>query len=260
MRPILIATRGFELRCAAVCAGIGALAALLYLRSCRQRLGLNLEVFWALALALVLGVFAGGIVAYAALYGPGLAANLGRLAHGQVAGGSFFGVFWGAIVAAFIFCRLRGLAFAPIRDCLGIAAALGLVFIRLGCLLNGCCYGRPTERPWGIVFRDPACRVPRDLLGVPLHPTQLYEMGGAAMIFLLLRWAVVPQVERESLRAGSAFLLFVAFYAILRFAEDFCRASDPGLITLAGLTTAQLLCVLTFSGAAGVWLSRRRVR
>ena len=258
MWPMLLSCGSFGLRSVTVFEGLGALAAFLYLRCRRQRLGLDLDGFWALVLALMPGVFAGGIGTYTVLYGPGLAVNLDRLLRGQVSGGSFFGVFWGAAAAAFLFCRSRRLSFAPIADALGAGSALGLVLMRLGCLLNGCCYGRPTGRSWGIVFRDPASRVPRDLLGVPLHPTQLYEAGGAALIFLLLHWAMTPRIQRGASRPGSAFLLCVASYAALRFMEDFFRASDPGLLTLAGFTTAQLLSILTLAGAGGFWLAQHK--
>ncbi|MCX5796448.1 MAG: prolipoprotein diacylglyceryl transferase [Elusimicrobia bacterium] len=252
MKPILLSFLGYDLHSAPVFAWLAALAATLYLRSRRTALGLSLEDFWGLIFALMLGVFAGSVGVYAVLYGRGLAANLGRLLDGRVAGGSFFGVFWGAAAAAFLFCRRRKLASAPVADALGAAAVLGLVLMRLGCLLNGCCYGRPTGGAWGIVFKDRMSGVPATLLGVPLHPTQLYEAAGAGLIFLLLHSVVAPRIRKGGLRPGSAFLLSVALYALLRFGEDFLRASDPGRITFFGLSTAQLLALLSLSGAGVV--------
>ncbi len=257
MKPILLSFFNYDLRSAPVFAGLGALAAMLYLRSRRSALGLTWEDFWGLLLALMLGVFVGGVGTYVLLYGPGPTVNLERLLRGHVAGGSFLGVFGGAVAAAFLFCRQRALALSPVADALGSAAALGLVFMRVGCLLNGCCYGRPTGSSWGIVFRDGASRIPHELLGVPLHPIQLYEAGGAGIIFLWLHFVVSPRMRRGAMKPGSGFLFCMSFYAVLRFVGDFFRASDPGRLAFAGLSTAQLLVLFILALAGGIWLRRR---
>ncbi|MDD5628684.1 MAG: prolipoprotein diacylglyceryl transferase [Elusimicrobia bacterium] len=260
MKPILLSLLGYDLRSAPALAWVAALFATLYLWSRRKDLNLSEEDFWGLIFALMLGVFVGSVGVYAVLYGRGLAANLGRILGGRVPGGSFFGVFWGAAAAAFLYCRWRRLACAPVADALGAAAVLGLVPMRFGCLLNGCCYGRPTAADWGIVFADRASGVPRALLGVPLHPAQLYEAAGAGLIFALLQWGVMPRIRKGMLRPGSAFLLSVVLYALLRFAEDFLRASDPGRVTCAGLSTAQLWALLSFCAAGGFLAAQARAK
>lgn len=163
----------------------------------------------------------------------------------------------GAAAVAWLFCRVHKRAFAPIADVLSAGAALGLVFMRVGCILNGCCFGMPTGSGWGLVFRDPASRVPRELLGVALHPVQLYEAAGAGLILLVLHLTVLPRIRRGALRPGSAFLVCAALYGALRFVEDFWRASDPGLVLLAGLTTAQLFSLLCLAGAAAGIIKNR---
>jgi len=258
MRPIILSWRDYDLHSAPVFAGLAVLAAYLYFRSRNKELGLSLDDFWTLMLSLMLGLFLGGVLVYASCYGPGLAHNLGALRRGAVAGGSFLGVFWGAAAAAYIFCRIRGLAFAPIADALGAAASLGLVPMRMGCLLNGCCYGRPTRLAWGIVFRDVHSAVARDLRGVALHPSQIYEGLGALVIFLFLHLGMLPRTRNGRARPGAAFLLFIALYASLRFALDFLRGSDPGNITGAGLSTAQLFSLLSLGVVAAAWALRRK--
>ena len=63
--------------------------------------------------------------------------------------------------------------------------ALGHVVGRFGCLFAGCCYGKPTTLPWGITFTDPfAADNVGTPLGVPLHPTQLYEAGAELLILI----------------------------------------------------------------------------
>ncbi|MBI4675969.1 MAG: prolipoprotein diacylglyceryl transferase [Elusimicrobia bacterium] len=251
MRPVLFTAFGADIISAPMLAGVSVLASYLYFRSRREALGLSLEDFWGLMLALFLGLLSGAVALYAALYGQGFATNLALTAsRGRVAGGSYFGVFWGAAAAAFLFCRLKGNRFAVVADTLGGASLLGLVFMRLGCLLHGCCHGRPTSLPWGVVFDHPLTRVPAGLRGAPLHPTQAYEALGAAAAFLVLHFAVLPRIQDGRMRPGGAFILSAALYALLRFAVDFLRGSDPGLLAWAGLTTAQFLALLTLTAAA----------
>lgn len=256
MRPILFSFLQYDVRSAPILAGLSVLAAYLYVRSQRERLGLSWDDLWTLMLVLMLGIFLGSVGLYAALYGPGLAANLGPIRQGRgVAGGSFFGVLGGAAVGAWAFCRRRRAPFGPLADVLAAAAALGLAVMRTGCLLAGCCHGRPTDLPWGLAFHSGFSSVPRDLLGVPLHPSQLYEGGAALAFFLLAHLRLLPRWRGR--RPGAVFLLFVAFYSSLRFATDFLRGSDPGRIVLGPLSTAQLICLLGLAAAAAAWALRR---
>ena len=103
---------------------------------------------------------------------------------------------------------------------LALAHAVG----RIGCFLNGCCYGKPTALPWGVLF-------PPDILY--RHPTQLYEAAALAVIFLLLK-----RIERRSPPAGTVLLAYGLLYGAWRFLVEFLRADNPPV--LAGLTLFQL--------------------
>ncbi|MBI5208711.1 MAG: prolipoprotein diacylglyceryl transferase [Elusimicrobia bacterium] len=255
MRPVLFSFARFDVLSAPFFAALAVLASHLYFRRRREDLGLSWEDFWGLMLALFLGLLLGGLSVYLLVYGSGPEGNLRKaIDDARVPGGSFFGVFWGAALAARLFCRAKGRPFAPVADTLGGAALLGLVFMRIGCLLNGCCHGKPTSLPWGISFTDPMTRVASQFNGIPLHPSQLYEASAAAAGFLALHAAALPAIRAGRLRQGSAFVLCAGFYAVLRFCTDWSRGSDPGLIRWGGLTTAQLLAMLTL--AAAVWCHR----
>ncbi len=252
MRPILFTAFGHPFASAPVFAGLAALAAAVYFERRRADLGLSEEDFWTLMLCLMLGVFLGSVGLYFFAYGGGWAGNISFLhRYRMVAGGSFLGTFAGASAALAVFCYLRRKAFWAIADVLAAAAPLGLVFMRLGCLLNGCCYGIPTRLPWGIVFSGP-CAVAPDLRGVPLHPTQLYEAGGDLAIFLLLHLAVRSRIKRGSLSPGDGFFIFAGLYGLLRFFVDFLRAGDPGVVSPWGLSLAQWV------GLAGVMAAAAR--
>ena len=254
MRPILFELFGLSFSSARAFAGLSALAAYLVFESRRPTMELSDDDFWALMGALALGVFAGAIGLYALVYGSGPAANLAywRSRH-DIAGGSFLGAWAGGAAAAALFCRRRGKPFGPVADALGLAAPLGLAVMRIGCLLNGCCYGKPTSLPWGVTYRL-RCAVPAALRGVPLHPTQLYEAAGALLIFAAVRRLSRP---RGSLASGQGLLLSAGLYGIVRFALDFVRGGDPGIAVLLGLTLAQWIGGAIFAAAA-VHLLRRR--
>src|ERR1035437_4580454 len=167
MWPVLLRVGGFQLASAPVFAGLAALTAFLYFRSRRRALGLDDEEFWTLVGSLAFGVIAGSIGIYALFYGGGPAENLSFWRRsGEIAGGSFLGALAGAVAAVVLFCRLHRRPVAPVADVLGAAAPLGLVVMRIGCLLNGCCHGRPTGGLWGVEFTR-VCAVPVNLRGVP---------------------------------------------------------------------------------------------
>ena len=97
-------------------------------------------------------------------------------------------VFYGAVLiglpAALLTMRLRALPVWATCDVFATGLPLGHAVSRLGCLAAGCCHGMPTDAPWGITFVDPASVAP---LGVPLHPTQIYE---SLCLFAIAAWTV----------------------------------------------------------------------
>src|SRR6478736_1793834 len=100
-------------------------------------------------------------------------------------GGVFYGGLILAVTVALWFIRRHGLPLWTTCD----VFALGHVVGRFGCLFAGCCFGKPTTLPWGITFTDPfAATNVGTPLGIPLHPTQLYEAGAELLILGILLW------------------------------------------------------------------------
>ena len=102
------------------------------------------------------------------------------------------GVFYGGLIAASLTCiyqlRKHKLPLWQSGDLFAPGIALGYMVGRLGCLMAGCCYGKPTQVAWAITFTDPAAAMNVGTpLGVPLHPTQLYEsLAGLVILVILL--------------------------------------------------------------------------
>jgi phosphatidylglycerol:prolipoprotein diacylglycerol transferase len=134
--------------------------------------------------------------------------------------GIFFGGLIAALVFAYFYMRRQQLPVLQTSDLFAPGIALGHGIGRLGCLAAGCCWGRPTHLPWGITFTNPDATtgVP---LGIPLHPTQLYEALAEAVICVIL----VARLLRPH-REGQIIGLYLALYGAVRFGVEFLRAHD----------------------------------
>jgi phosphatidylglycerol:prolipoprotein diacylglycerol transferase len=154
-------------------------------------------------------------------------------------GGVFYGGLILAVTVALIYIRKVGLPFWTTTDVFAPGIALGHVVGRFGCLFAGCCYGKPTTLPWGITFTDPfAAANVGTPLGVPLHPTQLYEAGAELLIL-----GVLLVTERKGRPfAGRTFWLYMLLYAISRFIIEFYRGDERG--TVGMFSTSQFISIV----------------
>jgi phosphatidylglycerol:prolipoprotein diacylglycerol transferase len=157
----------------------------------------------------------------------------------------WYGGFLGGLLAGWLYVRAKRLDFLRVTDQFVPFLALGHAVGRLGCFLNGCCYGRPTTAWCGVVFpgRQEA-----------VVPTQLIEFGALLVLYASLRRLQRPPVLR---RRGLLFGCYLAGYATLRFLIEFLRGDQS--VWWAGLTHQQGLSIAIF--AVGIWLvSRATVR
>jgi phosphatidylglycerol:prolipoprotein diacylglycerol transferase len=210
----------------------------------------------------LLMVWQGGLVAYG----------------GMIAG--FFASWYG--------CRKRGIELLRWADVSAPSVVLGTGITRMGCLLFGCDYGAPTDRPWGIRFPGPNPAALHQIFpaggphGSPawqhhvdahlisgaaeaslrVHPTQVYESLAGIFLFLLLMF-----IRRHRKFSGQVFLGWVLGYGILRPLIEIVRDDDDrGLYTLPGthlqLSTSQIIgvvsCVLGLALMAGLIRKYRR--
>src|SRR6266540_4088633 len=169
-------------------------------------------------------------------------------------GGVFYGGLILAVVVALWYIRRIGLPLWTTCDVFAPGIALGHVIGRFGCLFAGCCFGKPTTEPWGITFTDPfAAANVGTPLGVPLHPTQLYEAGTELLILLILLGT-----ERKGRPfPGRTFWLYLLLYAISRFIIEFYRGDPRGSVGI--FSTSQFISIILAPLAVGmlVYLSRR---
>ena len=121
-----------------------------------------------------------------------------------------------------------------------VAAAIGVG--RLACFVGGCCYGTPTDLPWGVVFPS--------VDSLPRHPTQIYEAA-----FHLTMAAVLWQLQRRGVFCGQLIKLYILSYLAYRFATEFIR---PEAQLWYGLTGYQWACLALAPVFAGLWIRDAR--
>ena len=151
----------------------------------------------------------------------------------------FYGGFIVAALAVVAFARIRHLPLLTLGDFTVSALPLGHAFGRMGCFLNGCCYGAPTDVPWAV-----------PMAGALRHPVQLYEAG-----FNLLLYGVLHLLLRRQ-RPGLVSAVYMIAYGAWRFGIEFLRGDDR--LRTAGLDVAQLISLGLIMIGAGLAAGVRR--
>lgn len=172
------------------------------------------------------------------VYWPYYSENFLNILVPQIGGktlvGGLIGGYLGTIITKKIikFNRSTGDLFAP-------GLAIGIAIGRIGCLLNGCCYGKASNLAWAIKFKGVAC-----------HPTQIYEAIFCFFLFLYL-WQKRKSVAIE----GDLFKMFLLAYSFFRFWVEFLRADKVD--SLLGLSIAQVISAAIFIIVAIYFIKRR---
>jgi phosphatidylglycerol:prolipoprotein diacylglycerol transferase len=155
---------------------------------------------------------------------------------------------WGAVLGAtlgiWIYSKFSNFRFGYFADLVTPGVILAQAVGRVGCTLNGCCYGTPTSLLWGVIYPSSiyidgwSYYIDPKFIGVPVHPTQLYEI-----IYLLIIFGVVLSLRGRFKPDGSLFLIYLSLYAVWRVGIDFLRYYEtPPLIF--GLHQAQIIGII----------------
>ncbi len=163
--------------------------------------------------------------------------NLTEIFFAQFEGLSFYGGFLLGVLVLLLWSSWRKTGFLKMADLLAPYLALGYAFGRIGCFLNGCCYGRESDLPWAM----PASMAD-DVLR---HPVQLYAAILAVLIFVILK-----QLRPRRPFVGFMLIAFFGFYGLLRFTTEFFRYEEAVWL---GLTQAQIFSLGTVIAALAVF-------
>jgi phosphatidylglycerol:prolipoprotein diacylglycerol transferase len=164
-----------------------------------------------------------------------------------------------SIVAGWWFLLRHRMPVWRVADVIAPSIALGIFLTRIGCFLNGCCFGKPGHLPWCVVF-PPESAAGYFYPGTAIHPTQLYASLYGLLIFFLLLF-----LERFKKFEGYTFWLFILLYAAARFSIDFVRFYEDAMTISVGsvaVSMNHLISMVLFMIALGMLfvLSRRTSR
>ena len=208
---------------------LGFLAAILWAARRARRDGQPPEVIYNAALCCFFGGVFGARAFYFIQY-SGEFPSLWDLVRIWKGGLTFYGGFLLATSAVIVYLKATRRPVLYWLDIIAPSLALGLAFGRVGCFLNGCCYGDICHHGWGMVW--PEGSIPWEKFGdAPLHPTQIYSCLNALLLAVVLH--VMFRYRR---RNGQIILLFVVLYGISRFLLEVLRA-DESAEYLLGLPT-----------------------
>lgn len=197
------------------------------IKEARSR-AISTDTVYDLAFWILLGGLAGARLSFVVYNWPLFTFNPWEAFAVWEGGLSLYGGLAGGLIAGLAFVYWKNLPIDDLLDIVGLVLPLGISIGRIGCFLNGCCYGKPTQLLWGVVFPS---------LGYKVHPTQLYELLYAFFIFLFL------YCFRYRIGRGNVFFAFLFFYSFFRFLNEFFRVNPPLLLGLSG---SQLISILAF--------------
>ncbi|MFO7675612.1 MAG: prolipoprotein diacylglyceryl transferase [bacterium] len=214
-----------------------------------RRFGVESKDVTDLALWILVAVVVGSRLFYVAFHWNEFKDDLiGIIAfwRGGLAGLMFYGGFLGALIAGLIFVRVRRLPVLKLLDAAAPAIVLGEGFTRIGCFLNGCCYGVPTTGCTGIHFplHSPAGA---SYPGQAIHPTQLYSSLAGFLLF-----GIALLLERRRLKEGVLFAVMLILYSLFRFGIDFVRHYENAAnywgnqVVALGLTAVGIVLLVVF--------------
>lgn len=166
----------------------------------------------------------------------------------------------GGVIAGFLtawyYSRRRHRPFLAVTDLLAPSVALGIAIGRIGCFLNGCCFGLPTGLPWGCRFPD-GSYAGYVFPNAHIHPTQLY-----AVLYMLIIFAVLLIIDRKPRAMGIMSGWFLTFYGVARFINEGFRWYEPGMILFQSggfrFTFSRAVSVFMFVLGVYLLLSRRK--
>lgn len=241
--PLTVHAYGFFLALAFI---VGMLVSFWYLR----KQFMDAYVVFELVLAAAVGGIIGARIFYIIGHWSEFSSTWWEIFYfWDVQGLVFYGGFIVGILAAVAVIRWRGLSIGVVLDSGGLAVPAALAVARVGCYLNGCCYGKSTSLPWGVTF-PLSTQLSMGMPPNPVHPTQIYEiiMDLAILVILLA-------VYKRFRYRGEIMLAFIMLYAVARFTNEFFRAHTNASANLF----FQLLSIAGFLLAGAALLFRRRL-
>jgi phosphatidylglycerol:prolipoprotein diacylglycerol transferase len=171
-----------------------------------------------------------------------------------IAGMNLYGGILLAIIGAAIYCLLTGMSILDVFDYFAPTVGIGLTFTRIGCFMNGCCFGTPCNLPWAVKF--PPGSIPYSVFGgQTLHPSQLYSSLYGVLLFVILHFML-----KNRRFFGQVVAVYFMVEAFFRFIIEYVRYYENAMIIPLGPihpTFNQIVSVLLFMLGLVIYLVQR---
>ncbi|OGW82343.1 MAG: prolipoprotein diacylglyceryl transferase [Omnitrophica bacterium RIFCSPLOWO2_12_FULL_44_17] len=191
---------------------VGVLCAILFLRRHAKRVNLSSETMVDLAFVTIFAGFLNARIFYVVQFWKLYEANPVDMLKIWEGGLVYYGGLIGGVIGFCVYVFRKKLNIWKLLDLFVPGLAIAQGFGRIGCFLNGCCFGKSTTLPWGVQFPFPAG---------PVHPVQLYESAFCFVLAILLYL-----IWKNRSRVGFVSFVYFAGYSVFRFFIEFLRGDN----------------------------------
>lgn len=252
MHPIIVKLGPITIYSYGMMIAIAFLLGIYLARSEARRKHIKPDLVYDLVLYIVIGSLIGARLYYLAFFNPaGFVKEPLSIFKVWQGGLAIHGAILGGILAGILFSKRHRISFWRLADIVAPSIILGHAIGRLGCFLNGCCFGVPTESIFGVKF-------PKNSLadiayaGLAVHPTQVYESVLSIMGFFAL-WFLKKKIKFN----GGLFLLYLILYNCIRIVVSALRG-DSLYIWGTSLKTAQIISGIIVLVALTLFIKREK--
>ncbi len=219
-----------------------------------RKVNIKPEIILDLAIYVMIGAIVGSRAMYVIGQWDKYKDNIIEIFMVQQGGLAFLGGFALVVGIIALYAKLKQIPMLRLLDVLAPGAALGYAIARVGCFLNGCCFGVPAGVPWAIKF------VPGSLAhfhypGLAVHPTQLYALAAMALVFIVMTF-IWPKRKYD----GQVFFWWLILYSVYRFVVEIYRYCPDDLIYF-GLKPGQIIAIIMLViGIGGIRIVTERLK
>lgn len=256
MHPVLFTVFGFPIHSYGVMLALSFLFGIMLSGWRAKKQGLNPDIIPDMGFWIIIAAIIGSRLYYVGLHFEEFKGNLFSIINpfqGDVVGIGglvMYGGFIGAIIAGIIYFKVKKIPFLPYADAIAPSVGFGIMLTRIGCYLNGCCYGASGHGSCVVDFptSSPAGAYQAHIQSAGLYPSQLFESAGGLAIGV-----IILLISRAKPFIGFQFYMVGVLYAILRFFVDFSRVYTS-TERLGPLSHNQIVCIVLFVIFSGLIL------
>ncbi len=252
MHPIILRLGPLEIYAYGLMLGIAFVAGVTLAQYLAKKDGENPETLLNMAIIIIIAALVGSKLTYVITTFGTFLDNPRSYFRLRSGGFVMYGGVILSLIAAYLYGRYKKIDIHRYLDYMAPSVAMGIGITRIGCFLSGCCFGKPTDLPFGVTF--PPGSIPYDHYGYScaIHPTQLYSSLNGWMLFV-----IVMLLWKRRAYPGWITWNFLIMYAITRFLIEFLRGDTiRGFVWL--LSTSQWISIFILIVAVNMHLYLRR--